>query len=236
MVFSIHEQGSAPNQIPVAISGFGEGFWLETICLRSLVKLGICWVTFTFARIMANPSHTIYTVKQPIPNWWLMAFMYGVPMGLLFAIQNGSWIYGSIAGVICGVLFATGMVRFAYRRIETFEVETPNIVGEVLYEGGTNHFKGIEAVGGYLWVTDKVIHFKSHKLNIQNHELIIPVDEVSEVILSKTLKLIPNGVILKTSKGQVERFVVNKRDKLVEVISRVSEIESLKANKTVHPI
>jgi len=73
-----------------------------------------------------------------------------------------------------------------------------------------NHFKGLEGVGGILFLTNKRLYFKSHKINIQVHELTIPKENIKEAFKHKTLGIINNGLTVITSNGQKEKFVVEK--------------------------
>ena len=61
-------------------------------------------------------------------------------------------------------------------------------------------------------MTEKELIFKSHNLNIQNHQLIIPLNQVTGVKASLTYGVIPNGLTI-TTKTTTEEFVVyNRRD------------------------
>ena len=87
-----------------------------------------------------------------------------------------------------------------------------NYSGKILiHQGGANHFKGIEAVGGKLYLYQDLLHFKSHEFNIQTHSLLIPLNEIKEVGFYNTLGLIPNGLKIIWGDGKTEKFVVQKR-------------------------
>ena len=84
--------------------------------------------------------------------------------------------------------------------------------GESLVKQGlANHFKGPEAVGGKLYLTNKRIIFKSHPINIQRHEESIYLDKIQSIGKRNTLFMVPNGIYIKYGDKE-ERFVVNKRD------------------------
>jgi len=74
-----------------------------------------------------------------------------------------------------------------------------------------NHFKGLEGVGGKLFVTDQRLVFKSHDFNFQTHQLDLNYEDIASIELSNTLGLVPNGLTIKTKQGQVERFVIWRR-------------------------
>jgi len=85
--------------------------------------------------------------------------------------------------------------------------------------GAANHFKGIEAVGGWLYLTPDEIIFNSHTINIQAHQTVIPLNKVAEVKPVLTLGIIPNGLLIKTKDGIIERFVVFNRKKWINTIN-----------------
>lgn len=82
-----------------------------------------------------------------------------------------------------------------------------------------NLFKGLEAVGGHLTITDKRLIFKAHKLNIQGGTTEILFSDIASIDKASTLKIIPNRMIVKMKDGKEYKFVVYKRDKLVQLIT-----------------
>lgn len=114
-------------------------------------------------------------------------------------------------GLIAGVLLATLMCWFAARQTKRFSSERPDLGDEVvIFEGPANHFKGAEAVGGYLWLTSGQLLFRSHRFNIQNHECRMALSEITDVEATKTLGIVPNGLLVRLVSGTQERFVVHK--------------------------
>lgn len=92
--------------------------------------------------------------------------------------------------------------------------------------GGANHFKGIEAVGGQLFLFDDRLEFKSHSFNIQNHTLMIMLPQIAEVSFYNTLGIIPNGLKVTKTDGTVEKFVVQKRRLWKELIEQTASKKS----------
>ena len=82
-----------------------------------------------------------------------------------------------------------------------------------------NLFKGIEAVGGHLTITDKRLIFNAHKLNIQGGTTEILLTDIVSIGKEKSLKIIPNKMIVNTKDGKSYKFVVYKRDKLIQLIT-----------------
>ena len=151
--------------------------------------------------------------------WILMGIGYGVPMGAVFSWQTKNWIAGMTGGLVAGVIFALVMRWFAARVGKKFAKEPPDFGGDtVLLEGASNHFQGAEGVGGYLWLTSGQLVFRSHRFNLQNHECRMPLSEIAAVEATKTLGLIPNGLLVHLTSGSKERFVVNRNSQWATAI------------------
>jgi hypothetical protein len=90
---------------------------------------------------------------------------------------------------------------------------------EIEIEGPANIFRGIEGVGGKLFLTNKKVIFKSHKLNIQKGQTDINYENIAELIKRKTAKLIENAIRIKTNDGKEFDFVVNEREKWIEKLN-----------------
>lgn len=88
-----------------------------------------------------------------------------------------------------------------------------------LHSGGANHFKNGEAVGGKLYLTEEDLIFKSHNLNLQNHELIIKRNTIKAIESCNTMWLVPNGLRIILANGSKERFVVNGRKKWLKLLN-----------------
>ena len=79
---------------------------------------------------------------------------------------------------------------------------------KILKEGPANHFKGIEAVGGTLYLTDRRLIFKSHAVNVQAHEESYPLGSIVAVKPRNTLGIVPNGLAVTLADGRQEKFVI----------------------------
>jgi hypothetical protein len=88
------------------------------------------------------------------------------------------------------------------------------IMAEVL----ANLFRGWEAVGGKLYITDRRIRFESHRWNARSGPTEIPLREVRAVAPIDNLGYIPNGMLVETEGGMSFRFVVWRRQRLMELI------------------
>ncbi|MDG5767825.1 hypothetical protein QA596_10135 [Balneolales bacterium ANBcel1] len=149
----------------------------------------------------------------------------GIAFGLLSGLFYAFYIaieYALIAGPVTGLAVGVAMYYFVTSRMVKEQTQIENMKGEsIIRSGGANHLKNVESVGGVLYLLEDRIHFKSHKLNVQNHEEIIGIGQVQEVGFYNTLGIIPNGLSIKKDDDKVERFVVNGRRKWKEEIERL---------------
>ena len=83
-----------------------------------------------------------------------------------------------------------------------------------------NLFRGWEGVGGMITVTDKRIIFQPHMFNIQRDVVEIPLKDIVDVRERSTYGLINNGMLVKTGSGQEYKFVLNNREKIINLIKQ----------------
>jgi len=94
----------------------------------------------------------------------------------------------------------------------------------LLWEGPANHFRGIEARGGWLRVTPTRLAFRSHGLNVQNQ----PFDIArTDIVAVQPIRLFGIFITLQVTltSGRTEKFVVWDRQGLIR------EIEAETASK-----
>ena len=132
-------------------------------------------------------------------------------MTCFFIFQHGLW-FGIIGGAVSGVIFGFFMYFFTGSKIieRQTQIHIPANDGVIL-SGGANHFLNFEAVGGKLYLLHDRLQFKSHSLNIQKHELQIPLNNIKAVTFYNVLGLVPNGLSIETKGGRTEKFVINNR-------------------------
>ena len=151
---------------------------------------------------------------------------YGVAMGLwsgTSAAANRGLRAGVVAGLASGVLgglffglFITAIARSRWIRRSAMPQLEP---GErILREAPANHFVGPEAVGGWLVLTDRRLVFKSHRLNVQRHELSLRPAEIGGTEPVRTLGLADNGLAVWVG-GRRELFVLDDREAWAEAIA-----------------
>jgi hypothetical protein len=80
-------------------------------------------------------------------------------------------------------------------------------------DGAANHQRGLETVGGRLFLTDRRLVFESHGLNLQNAPTVIDLADVSGIEPGWTLflgvvPLMPNALIVRLRDGTVHRFTL----------------------------
>ncbi|MGZ5662843.1 MAG: hypothetical protein ACXWG6_15860 [Usitatibacter sp.] len=162
------------------------------------------------------------SVRQVI----LGGLVFGVAMGLFLGLQTGSLYYGFHGGFFCAVAFGFAIKRFlkvsmASPRLALDAVAAGFSADEtVVHHGPANHFKGIEAVGGKLFLTNQRLVFRSHRFNVQAHEESYPLDEIVSTEPARTLGIVPNGLLLQMRDGRRERFVVGGRSEWVSLLRR----------------
>lgn len=148
----------------------------------------------------------------------------GLPFGLIFGV--GIYFVGGLGmalavGLGSGLVFGLAVALFAEMQRRHFLANRPDFGDEtLLHEGPANYFRGLEAVGGWLTVTSRRLHFRSHGMNVQNETWELPLASIREVDTAATLGIIPNGLRFTTSAGGTERFVVPGRRKWKDAIER----------------
>ena|ERR1022692_2015637 len=166
-------------------------------------------------------------------NRFRAGLSFGIGMTVFFILQNfltndnqtsneimKSVVSGIIAGIIAGFLFGWFAGLFSKSKFvkETTKVDTdPD--ENIVFQTPANHFKGIEGIGGKLYLTNKRVLFKSHKLNIQNHKLSISLTDINSVDRYKTLGVVNNGLAIITKQNTTEKFVVEQVDEWLKQLT-----------------
>ena len=162
---------------------------------------------------------------------------FGIGMAVFFIIQNllttdhytskeifKAVVSGLIAGLISGFLFGwfTGIFSKSKFVNQTAKIDLdPNET--ILFHTPANHFKGLEGVGGKLYLTNWRLVFQSHKLNIQNHQLSINLMDIQSVNRYKTLGLVNNGLTIVTT-NTTEKFVVEQVNQWIKQLADMKNI------------
>jgi hypothetical protein len=159
-----------------------------------------------------------------------VAIGLGLPMSLLFIVQHllmeenptttmiiSSIVAGLVMGGLSGLLSSWLLARFLKSKFVADGTKMKPEPGEtVLFETPANHLKGIKGAGGKLYVTDRRLLFKPHKLNVENHVFELGLTEIKNVSRYKTLGFVDNGLSIATIDNTTERFVVEQVDQWIK--------------------
>lgn len=145
-------------------------------------------------------------------------------ISIIYLALSGNFSAGTvtesvIGAIVFGLLFTLAMTFIVRKLDKTIQVGVgPDET--VIKEGGANHFKKGEGVGGKLVLTDRRLIFKSHKYNIQNHEVSFDLGQLSEVRASEMLKFLHNGLTVKLINRGEEKFIVDEPQEWITSITK----------------
>ena len=94
----------------------------------------------------------------------------------------------------------------------------------VIKEGNANHQRGVESVGGYMWLTNQRLFFQAHNFNVQTGSIGFNLEAIRAVepcwtLVFGFLPLMPNSIKIVSAEGE-HRFVVFGRKAWIEQISQ----------------
>ena len=173
-------------------------------------------------------------MKSFVKTALIAGVAFGIPMGIFFGVRMGiirgfsaGVSFGLVSGAACGLAFGLAIADFMVIQRRRFSRARPEFRGEeLLHDGPANHFLNGEGVGGWLFLTRERLLFRSHQVNLQPHELSLPLAEIAEVQPVRTARIFPNGLRLVTRSGREERFVVEARrrwcDEILRALRRVA--------------
>src|SRR5690242_4507407 len=93
----------------------------------------------------------------------------------------------------------------------------------LLIEVSANMFRGLEAVGGKLTVTNRRLVFRPHAVNVQTQPEEVPIENLAGAAPCNTLGIVPNGMLVTLKDGSTRRFVVSRRSELIGLIKWFAE-------------
>lgn len=146
-------------------------------------------------------------IKNSIGAGILFGIFFGIMQGIMHG-TNAAIISAPISGLFFGIfihLFVNSKAVKRQTQIETKDGES------VIHSGGANHLKNSEGVGGKLYLLTDKLQFKSHSFNLQNHELVIYIDQIKDITFYNNLGIVPNGLAISLKDGRKEKFVVSGR-------------------------
>jgi hypothetical protein len=143
---------------------------------------------------------------------WVLIFSPGFIVLCVMGHAHLSAAFAGVVFLVAGIPFGLAMGLFgAYQTRRFLAMDLVPRDEILIHQGGANHFVGLEGVGGWLYLTDRALRFKSHEINIQPHELSILLQEISGALPCRTAGIFPNGLRVDTTDGRSERFVVSGR-------------------------
>jgi hypothetical protein len=165
-------------------------------------------------------------------NWkqiTLLAFSTTTLYGLILYSLNTSQsiemliiqavIYGVLMTLFFIFLFPWFMKKLVGKRIDNIKpelLENEKIEEEIF----ANLFRGLEGVGGKIFLTNERLIFKSHSLNIQKGQTNIKYLDIVNVEKRKTMKTFDNGIKVITKEKKEYCFVLNERDTQLQLIQK----------------
>ena len=155
--------------------------------------------------------------KNGIKEWAIMCCGYGLVFGVLMGLFWGDMTTGIITGVLSGVLFTVCMAIFSKhieKKAEHLRAEISK-ARKIICEGPANHKKGVNAIGGWLFLSEDAIEFYPHKMNIGGQNIPILLDDISDV----ETKL--NQLKIHTKTNETFIFVVNKANLWKQSITEI---------------
>lgn len=159
------------------------------------------------------------TWKQRISAMLFNTLTYGVVLYILNSDQNikGIIFQALFFGVLFILFFPWAMKKMLGKRIDNIEPELldDEKIEEEIF---ANLFRGLEGVGGKIFLTNERLIFKSHSFNIQKGQTNVSYSSIFSVNKRKTAKLVDNGIKIITKDGAEYDFVVNNRDNELEKI------------------
>ncbi len=168
-----------------------------------------------------SPQQRKRVLKDHVKAGVYSGIVFGIFMAI-FSVFTAGFASALLTGIITGVLFGLIIGVFGGVMSRKMAGKLPLRPGEeIVKEGPANHIIRGESVGGWLTVTNQRLHFTSHKINIQTHDLSLSLHEIAGAETVATAGIVPNGLLIKTASGQNERFVVNGRAAWVHALGQV---------------
>ena len=95
-------------------------------------------------------------------------------------------------------------------------------------ESPANHQRGIESVGGMLYLTTERLIFESRVLNFQTGETIISISEIIRLRKNWTklldvIPIFPNTLVVTSRSGHEDKFVLFRRTPWINEINKLKE-------------
>jgi hypothetical protein len=154
----------------------------------------------------------------------LFAGLFGLAMGWLPPHNVADIVTTVVTALLVGPAFGFLFSRRLWSQAAILQAEIEPPVGEVVeHSAPANHMQKFEGRGGQLFLTERNLIFKPHRMNIQSNVVTIPRHDIAGVAATRTLGLVPNGLKVVLRDGTVHRFVVRDREEWVRVLSGAAD-------------
>ncbi len=178
-------------------------------------------------------------MKRKHVQFFTTGLFVGSLLGVLQMIfQHGFWfIFGGlsmdkttfilIGSYAVGFLFSWLDMRFTHSR---FVMESTGLVlrnGEViLHSGSVSRWHRFEPVGGRLFLTNQRLYFKSHPINLFNHEWELPLCDLGKFYTCTTFLVMPGGLVIfdkrrKRRRDSLSKFIVEDNKEWLKYLNKV---------------
>ena len=101
----------------------------------------------------------------------------------------------------------------------------------VLRQSGANLQRGIETVGGHLFLTTRRLIFEAHRFNVKTGRTIVYLRDVDDVRKCWTklfglIPILPNSLAVETARGKTYKFVLSDRDVWADrILDAIDELD-----------
>ena len=153
---------------------------------------------------------------------FLILFVFSsVPFGIVMGISNRNMIAGLVSGLLFGLLYGGGMLimeKLLARKFRNVKAELAK-EKKIVHDAAANLLSRKEAVGGWLFLTERQLIFKSHKINLQRGEVIVELTDITATAVGKSLRIIKNRMVITTGDTSYV-FTVDAPEKWLEIINK----------------
>ena len=109
---------------------------------------------------------------------------------------------------------------------ETYMKTILKVDEKLVKKSPANHQRGIETVGGMLYLTTERLIFESHSLNFQTGETIISIPEINNLRKNWTkflgiIPIFPNTLVVTSGSGHEDNFVLFRRTTWINEINKL---------------
>ena len=124
-----------------------------------------------------------------------------------------------MAGIGSGLVFGLCMAALvSFNSIKQTVAPLFENSEQVIKAGPANHFQRNISMGGWLYLTNARLVFRSHSFLQKTYELSIPTSNITQAQPCMTMWIIPNGLRITINEGNFEQFVVEQQHAWVATI------------------